>query len=124
MQQLADADVLPRIRYNNSWLSRVLPISGIKRLEIRTALQLSVNILPFWICTFPLTCCSIALYWCIRLELNCSTIFIVIPYLRDLFLVHVIYNPICYMSTSPEFRRAVVHLFRKLKRKRINASSY
>ena len=119
MQQLVGAEILSsNHRENrNNWLTRFLPHSGIKRLEIRTALQLSVNILPFWICTFPLTCCSMALYWCIRLELNCSLVFAVIPYLRDLFLIHVVYNPVMYMSTSAEFQRAVVHLFRKLRSK-------
>lgn len=121
IQHLIHSDVLPRTNDNsNSCFSRVLaPLSGIQRLEIRTALQLCVNILPFWICTFPLSCCTMALYWCIRLKLNCSIIFIVIPYLRDMFLVHVIYNPICNMSTNAEFQRAVVHLFRKLQRKLI-----
>ena len=119
MQQLIRADILPSNHHENmNCMSSFLPqISGIKRLEIRTALQLSINILPFWICTFPLSCCSMALYWCIRLELNCSLVFDVIPYLRDLFLVHVVYNPVMYMSTSAEFQRAVVHLFRKLKSK-------
>jgi hypothetical protein len=43
--------------------------SKVNRLEVRAALNLSVNILPFWLCTFPLSCDIIALYWrCVRLH--------------------------------------------------------
>jgi hypothetical protein len=48
-----------------------MPIrSKISRLEVQAALNLSVNILPFWLCTLPVSCNTIALYWCIRLDVN------------------------------------------------------
>jgi len=117
MQQLIRAEILPSNHQENMncMSSFLLQISGIKRLEIRTALQLFINILPFWICTFPLSCCSMAMYWCIELRLNTSILYVAISYTRDLFLVHVIYNPVMYMCNSIEFQSAVVHLFQKLK---------
>ena len=85
----------------------------INALEIRAAITMSVNILPFWVCTFPVTCNAIALYWCIRLGHDCSIIFMINPFLRNMFLFHVIYNPMMYMLTSREFRRALSHFIQK-----------
>ena len=65
MQEIIGGGVLNNQEENN-WLSiGCLPLSGSKGLEIRTALQLSANILPFWICTFPLSLSTIGVYWCI-----------------------------------------------------------
>ena len=100
----------------NNCLARFLPLSGSKSLEIRTALQLSVNILPFWICTIPLTCNSLALYYCMKFQVKSSLVFTTNFYMRDLFLIHVIYNPIMYSLTNAEFQRAFVHFIRKLFR--------
>jgi hypothetical protein len=85
----------------------------INRLEILAALKM-VFVLPVWLCTFPVTLNAIMIYWCIRLEQHCPVIFQINPYFTDLFLVHVIYNPLMYMSTSTEFKRAVAHLKQKL----------
>ncbi len=82
-------------------------------LEIRAAIHLSINVLPFWVCTFPVTCNAIAIYWCIRLETECSVFFNINPYLRDMFLFHSIYNPMMYMLSSCEFRRAISHFIQK-----------
>ena len=35
--------------------------SKINRMEVRAALSMSINVLPFWLCTFPVSCQSIAL---------------------------------------------------------------
>ncbi len=88
--------------------------SNINRLELRAALNMSVNILPFWLCTFPVSCCVMALYWCIRLEGNCENILLPWPYVWNLFLLHSIYNPLMYMCTSSEFWRAFIHTKNKL----------
>lgn len=85
----------------------------VNRLEVQAALSMSINIIPFWICTFPVTCNAIALYWCIQLEADCSFIIAVNPYLRNMFLFHAIYNPITYMLSSTEFRRALVRFLRR-----------
>ena len=90
--------------------------SKLNRLEIRAALCMLINILPVLLGTFPLTLNSIALYWCIRLQkTNCSIVFEMNPYLRDLFRLHTIYAPIMYMTTSREFHRALIHLIQKWK---------
>ena len=96
----------------NTFFSRVR-INKMNALEIRAAITMSVNILPFWICTFQVTCNAIALYWCIRLGHDCSIIFMINPYLRNMFLFHVIYNPMMYMLTSREFRQALSHFLKK-----------
>jgi 5-hydroxytryptamine receptor 1 len=85
----------------------------INRLEVRAALDMSVNVLPFWLCTFPVSCYAMALYWCVRLEGECDAVFLTWTYMWDLFLLHSIYNPVAYMSTSTEFRRALLHIARK-----------
>ena len=77
---------------------------------------MSVNVIPFWLCTFPVSIHAIALYWCIRLESECNVAFGVIPYLRDFFMLHSIYNPLMFILASSEFRRGVCHLMTKLKR--------
>ncbi len=85
------------------------------RLEVRAALSMSVNVLPFWLCTFPVSCQAIALYWCMRLEASCyTTIYQNSYFLRELFMIHSIYNPLMYMITSCEFRKALFHIAWKL----------
>ena len=84
--------------------------SKLNRLEIRAALSMSINMIPFCFCTFLVTLNAIAIYWCIRLQMNCSTVFRINPYLTDLFLIHTVYNPLMYMLTSKEFKRALIHL--------------
>ena len=83
-------------------------------MEVRAALSMSINVLPFWLCTFPVSCQSIALYWCILLESDCYSIYHMSFYLRDLFMVHSIYNPVMYTFIA-EFRRAIRHIAWKLK---------
>ena len=102
------------INQNNkcfSW-ARIGP-NKINALEIRAAITMSVNILPFWVCTFPVTCNAIALYWCVRLEYDCSIIFTINPYFRNIFIFHGIYNPLMYMLTNREFRQALSRFFKK-----------
>ena len=85
--------------------------SKISRLELQAALNLSVNILPFWLCTFPVACYVIIDYWCIRLETSCDTVLSTYGnYFWNVFMFHSIYNPIMYMATCSEFRRALRHI--------------
>lgn len=91
--------------------------NNVNRLEVRAALSMSVNVLPFWLCTFPVSVHAIAMYWCIRLEGDCAVVLSVGSFVRDFFLFHSIYNPIMYMSTSSEFRRSLLHIAWKLKNK-------
>ena len=93
----------------------------LNRLEIHAALSLSVNMLPFWLCTFPITLNGIAIYWCVRLQSNCPTVFGMNPYITDWFTIHTLYNPLMYMFTSKEFKRALFHLKEKLKSCQIRA---
>ena len=94
-----------------SW-ARISP-NKINAFEIRAAITMSINILPFWVCTFPVTCNAIALYWCVRLEYDCSIIFTINPYFRNIFIFHGIYNPLMYMLTNREFRQALSRFFKK-----------
>jgi hypothetical protein len=87
----------------------------LNRLEIIAALNMSINILPVWLCTFPVTLNAIMIYWCIRLEMNCPVIYRINPYIRDMFLFHNVYTPLMYMLTSSEFKRALIHCKRKFK---------
>ena len=91
--------------------------SNINRLEVQAALNMSVNVLPFWLCTFPVSCYAIGLYWCIRLEADCTVILLTWPYMWDFFLLHSIYNPVMYMLSSSEFRRALTHFTKRLTNK-------
>ncbi|EFX82895.1 hypothetical protein DAPPUDRAFT_316241 [Daphnia pulex] len=91
--------------------------SKVNRLEVQAALNLSVNILPFWLCTFPVACNTIALYWCIRLDAKCDNIMEPLVIFWETFMLHSIYNPIMYMATCSEFRRALRHTVKKLSTK-------
>jgi 5-hydroxytryptamine receptor 1 len=62
----------------------------LNRLEIRAALSMSINMIPFCFCTFPVTLNAITIYWCIRLQTNCPTVSRINPYLTDLFLIHIV----------------------------------
>ncbi|XP_057381111.1 uncharacterized protein LOC130703691 [Daphnia carinata] len=103
-----DNECFPWIKVKNQGGSKF------NRLEIRAALNMSVNILPFWLCTFPVSCSIVVLYWCIRLEGECGSILLPWPYLWNLFLLHSVYNPVMYMATSSEFWRALVHITNKV----------
>lgn len=104
--------------FGTRWLPSIHTSSSkISRLEIQAALNMSVNVLPFWFCTFPVSCYAIGLYWCIRTEGDCSTILRTWPYMWNFFLLHSIYNPVMYMLYSCEFRRAILHITRKLVNK-------
>ncbi|XP_046458958.1 uncharacterized protein LOC124205550 isoform X3 [Daphnia pulex] len=95
-----------------------MPIrSKISRLEVQAALNLSVSILPFWMCTFPVSCYAIVIYWCIQLDVNLETIVVTWNYFWDTFMLHSVYNPVMYMATCSEFRRALRHTVKKLSNK-------
>jgi hypothetical protein len=68
----------------------------ISRLEIHAALSLSINFLPVWLCTFPVTLNGIAIYWGFRLGTSCPTLFRINPFICDLFLIRIVYNPLMY----------------------------
>ncbi len=87
--------------------------SKIHRLEVQAAFIMSANILPFSLCTFPVSCYAMALYWCLRLEGDCDTILLTWTYMWDLFMLHSIYNPVMFMSASPEFWKALLRITRK-----------
>ncbi|KAI9558863.1 hypothetical protein GHT06_015652 [Daphnia sinensis] len=89
----------------------------VNRLEVQAAFSLSVNILPFWLCTFPLSFFAIATYWCTKLGGNCDTFLLTWTYMWDIFMLHSIYNPLMYMISCHDFRRALYHITRKLANK-------
>ena len=91
-----------------SWLK-----PQVNRLEIRSALNMSINTTPFWIGTFPDIINLIACFWCAQFQADCSVLSSLNPYLRYMFLLHVIYNPAMYMLTSIEFLRAFKRVVRK-----------
>lgn len=94
------------------WLQKQTKVN---RLEIRAAFNMSINVLPMCLCTLPITLNAIAIYWCVRLQINAPILFFINPYLRDLFLIHSIYNPTMYMFSSTEFWRALLHFIEKWK---------
>ena len=87
----------------------------INRLDIKTAHNMSITFFPFWMFIFPLVFNTIALYWCIRMEADCTLILAIRPFQRDVVvLFNGVYNPVMYMKSNSEFRRALDHLTRKL----------
>ncbi|EFX82897.1 hypothetical protein DAPPUDRAFT_101081 [Daphnia pulex] len=87
--------------------------SKVNRLEVQAALNLSVNILPFWLCAFPVSCNIIVFYWCIRLDANCDSLMVTLNYFWETFMLHSIYNPIMYIATCSEFQRAFLRIANK-----------
>jgi 5-hydroxytryptamine receptor 1 len=53
--------------------------SKLNQQEIRATLSLSMNMLRFWLCTFPITVIGILIFWCIRLQSNCSIVYHINP---------------------------------------------
>lgn len=103
-------------RLGNECFSWIPTRSKVNRLEVRAALTMSANIVPFWLCTFPVSIHALALYWCILLQADCYAVFHMTSYLRDFFMFHSIYNPVMFMVTNSEFQRALLHVAWKLKR--------
>ncbi|KAK4010967.1 adenosine receptor A2b-like [Daphnia magna] len=116
-QPLNDNAQLSSIADHQVNLNRQQAASKVNRLEVQAAFSLSVNILPFWLCTFPLSCFAMATYWCTRLGGNCDTFLFIWTYMWDIFMLHSIYNPLMYMISCHDFRRALCHIFRKLANK-------
>lgn len=86
------------------------------RLETRAALSFSINTLPFWLCTFPITLAGISLYWCVYLQLSCPVVVPTNRHLKHLFFIHHIYNPTTYVLTTKEFQRALVRFVSRFKK--------
>ncbi|XP_059352450.1 uncharacterized protein LOC132088202 [Daphnia carinata] len=112
IDQVTDLDINGTDTNCFSWFTHQKKLN---RLEIRAALNMSINVLPVWLCTFPVTLNAIIIYWCIRFEKSCLINFRINPYLTDIFLCHTIYNPFMYMLTSTEFKRALVRIKQKFK---------
>ncbi|KAI9552853.1 hypothetical protein GHT06_020736 [Daphnia sinensis] len=112
IDQVTDLDMNGTDAKCFAWLTNKKKLN---RLEIRAALNMSINVLPVWLCTFPVTLNAIIIFWCIRLEKSCSINFRINPYLTDFFLCHTIYNPLMYMLTSTEFKRALARIKQKVK---------
>lgn len=93
--------------------------TGIARLDFRAALILSVNVLPFWLFTFPLAFYIMAIYWCSKLQLECSYELMMEAdgYVKFLFYTPCIYMPVMYAMNSSELQRALKHLFKKINTK-------
>ena len=91
------------------------PRNKLNRLEIRAALNISFNILPVCLCTFPVSLNGIALYWCFQYKKQCSIFRLVNPYLSDMFIIQTVYSPLMYMFRSNEFQRAFLHILLKCK---------
>lgn len=85
------------------------------RLETRAALSFSVNVLPFWLFTFPITLGGISLYWCVYLQVTCPFIIPLNRLLKNLFIIHLIYNPVAYVLTTREFQRAFARFMSRFK---------
>jgi hypothetical protein len=96
----------------------------ISRLEIRAALSLSINFLPVWLCTFPVTLNAIAIYWGFRLgtELpdtipNQSFHLRLVPHSNCLQSAHVQYGPkksehrFYFESHLPTLRETMFHFW-------------
>lgn len=87
----------------------------IGRLDFKAALIFSVNVLPFLLCTIPLSLNTMAMCVCSKWDLNCSggLMLQIDAYLKYSVFTPCIVMPAVYMGSSNEFQRALVHLCRK-----------
>ena len=82
----------------------------ITRLELEATITLVCGVVS--LCFFSLPYSSVSLFdWICRRQHSeqqwCSTVQCTLPYARELFLVHSVYNPIMYMIRSREFSEAL-----------------
>lgn len=88
----------------------------INRLELEATVTLVCGVMSLCFFSLPYSAVSIGDWICrryigqfasIQQQQWCSTAQFTLPYLRELFLIHSVYNPIMYMIRSREFTNAL-----------------
>lgn len=83
----------------------------INRLELEATVTLVCGVVSLCFFSLPYSAVSMGDWICRRhqpMEFRwCSTVQYTVPYARELFLVHSVYNPIMYMIRSREFSEAL-----------------
>ena len=88
----------------------------INRLELEATVTLVCGVMSLCFFSLPYSAVSMS-DWICRRHLHqfapiqhqkwCSSVQFTLPYLRELFLIHSVYNPIMYMIRSREFTNAL-----------------
>ena len=102
-----------------------LPDKTISRLELEASITLVSGVVPLFFFTLPLAFVFLAIIFCKMNPWQCddSTFTVLIPYVRELHLLHAVISPLIYILRSSEFskalRRIIPRSFSQRKRDRI-----
>lgn len=99
-----------------------LPDKTISRLELEASVTLVSGIVPLILFALPLTFVFLAIVICQMNPRQCSdsTFTALIPYVRELHLLHAVISPLLYILRSTEFSKALrrtLPLFLSLRRR-------
>ena len=75
-------------------------------LEAKAALSLSIYVLPMWLFHFSHAFYAFSMFWCLKFGFDCRPLMGINVFFRNAYILYSLYNPIMYLSTSKEFRRA------------------
>lgn len=86
-----------------------LPDKTISRLELEASVTLVSGVVPLFFFTLPLAFVFLAIIVCKMNSLQCndSTFMSLIPYVRELHLLHAVISPLLYILRSSEFSKAL-----------------
>lgn len=69
-----------------------------------------MNVMPMWICQIPLALNTMTLYWYIKFEKDVTLIVSTNVWLRNIYHVFLVYNPLMFIFVSRGFLRALLRL--------------
>ncbi|XP_057366092.1 beta-1 adrenergic receptor-like [Daphnia carinata] len=81
--------------------------NAISKLEIEAAWTLAQGVTSLAIISSPIFIVWLGAFYCGHVYDDCTAVTWMIPYFRELVLVHTVYNPIMYIWRSHEFSSAV-----------------
>jgi hypothetical protein len=79
----------------------------ISKLEVEATWTLAQGVTSLGIISSPVLIVLLGASFCSQIYDDCTAVTWMIPYFRELVLVHTIYNPIMYICRSQEFRSAI-----------------
>lgn len=79
----------------------------ISRLEVEAAWTLVAGVSSLIVICSPIFIVLTSSLFCHHLFQNCSSVAWLIPYFRELVLVHTVYNPVVYIYRCREFTEAL-----------------
>lgn len=83
----------------------------ISKLEVEATWTLAQGVTSLGIISSPVLIVLMGAFFCSQIYDDCTAVTWMIPYFRELVLIHTIYNPIMYIYRSQEFSSAIKRKF-------------